>query len=128
MADLTDFVTLSVVVNSAGISKASFGTPMLLSYNTSGWGGTRTRSYTSLPAVLADFARLLELGRKSNELDNDPRVIGKSRTWRRDAELKELRRELGYDEIAIELREKEVSIAKALYVKGEALYDAGSHW
>ena len=80
------------------------------------------------PPVLADFASLLELARRSNELDKDTRVIGKSRRWRRDAQFKDLRRELGYDEISTQLREKEVAIAKAIYVLGDGLYDAGSHW
>lgn len=54
MADITNHVNLAITVDSSGISRAGFGTPMILSH-TASWV-ERVRSYTSLSAVADDFA------------------------------------------------------------------------
>ena len=54
MSNLTDFVTLSIVVNDVGITRDGFGIPLILSY-TANWV-ERTREYTSLLAVASDFS------------------------------------------------------------------------
>ena len=47
-------VTVAITVTSAGAQRLGFGTPLLLS-NTAAWG-ERTRTYTTLTGVSADFA------------------------------------------------------------------------
>jgi len=55
MAALSNHVSLSITQDSVGVARAGFGIPLLVSYNTSGWGSTRLRSYNSTAEVLADF-------------------------------------------------------------------------
>lgn len=55
MADLSNHVSLTISQDSVGVARAGFGVPLFLSYNTSGWGATRVRSYGSLADVVADF-------------------------------------------------------------------------
>lgn len=56
MADLSNHVSLTISQDSVGVARAGFGIPMIVSYNTSGWGATRARTYGSLSDVVADFA------------------------------------------------------------------------
>ncbi len=50
---LTDYVTLSITQNTVGLTRAGFGTGLLLSYNAA-WA-ERTRTYTQLSDVATDF-------------------------------------------------------------------------
>ncbi len=50
---LTEHVSLTIQANSSGVSRAGFGTPLILSCNAA-WA-ERVRTYTSISAVLADF-------------------------------------------------------------------------
>lgn len=57
MASLSNHVSLTISQDSVGIARAGFGTMLMVSYNTSGWGaGEKTRTYASLADVAADFA------------------------------------------------------------------------
>lgn len=56
MAALSNHVSLTISQDSVGVARAGFGVPLLVSYNTSGWGAERVRSYTSLSEVATDFA------------------------------------------------------------------------
>lgn len=51
---LSDFVPITITVDSTGISRAGFGTALILSHNAS-WV-ERTRTYTGIAGVAADFA------------------------------------------------------------------------
>lgn len=55
MADLSNHVSLTISQDSVGVARAGFGVPMFISYNTSGWGATRARTYSSLSDVAVDF-------------------------------------------------------------------------
>jgi hypothetical protein len=55
MSNLSDHVSLQIVVDSSGIARAGFGTPMILSH-TAAWV-ERVRFYTDLPSVGQDFAQ-----------------------------------------------------------------------
>lgn len=52
---LTDHVSITITRDSSGVARAGFGKGLLLSYNTSGWGATRVRSYSSYADVITDF-------------------------------------------------------------------------
>jgi hypothetical protein len=52
---ITNHVSGTITLESVGIPLENFHTPLLVSYNTSGWGATRKRSYTDLSGVAADF-------------------------------------------------------------------------
>lgn len=56
MAPLSNHVSLSISVDTVGVARAGFGIPMLISYNASGFGAERLRTYSSLAEVVADFA------------------------------------------------------------------------
>lgn len=54
---LSDIVNVSISRQTASISQAGFGTPLVLGSNSTGWGGSeKVRSYSNLAAVLVDFA------------------------------------------------------------------------
>lgn len=51
---LSNHVTVTISADSVGVSRAGFGTPLLISYS-AGWA-ERVRTYTTLAGVAADFA------------------------------------------------------------------------
>lgn len=55
MSTLTNHVSGTISLDSVGIALENLQTPMLVSYNTSGWGAARIRFYTDLAGVEADF-------------------------------------------------------------------------
>lgn len=55
---LNPFVISSISTQPVGVPRASFGVPALLSYNASAFGADRTRFYSSVDEVTADFASL----------------------------------------------------------------------
>ena len=50
---ISDFVNLTIAVNTLGLARAGFGVPLLASFNAS--FAERTRTYTDLTGVAADF-------------------------------------------------------------------------
>lgn len=58
MADISNHVLLTIAVDTVGLARAGFGTPLYLSPYADGVFGTgeKTREYSSLAAVAADFA------------------------------------------------------------------------
>ncbi len=55
---LNPFVTSLISTQPVGVPRASFGVPALLSYNATAFGADRTRFYSSVDEVAADFASL----------------------------------------------------------------------
>jgi hypothetical protein len=56
MGALTNYVTITIRRNSVGITRAGFGTLLILTPNFVGTGGEMTRSYADLAAVADDYA------------------------------------------------------------------------
>jgi Protein of unknown function (DUF3383) len=54
MGNLSDHIVLNIVADSAGVARAGFGVPLILSAN-AGWT-ERVRSYSDIASVLSDFA------------------------------------------------------------------------
>ncbi len=54
MGNVSNYVTVTISRSSAGLTRAGFGTPLILTPNVS-WT-ERTRSYTNMAAVAADFS------------------------------------------------------------------------
>ncbi len=56
MGNLSNYVTVTISRASAGLTRAGFGTLLILTPNTSGWGAARTRTYLNMASVEDDWA------------------------------------------------------------------------